>query len=448
MRHLLLRPILIISIVLGLFVIGEAIIIGGLTWRNHQRLKILEQDIRNGHQLESRLFVLLHRGIDNNQAFYGTEKTEEITDIEQLQEQHPNLEQTLLIAKKIFSGRARKEERLLTKIAEDSQLEFKLALILPVILCFILYFTGHYFFKKNVLAPLDSLKELLQMLARGDRQPIRQQTADPVMRALFDNYNRLVIRLTELEKEHLDYTTQLEQKVRQTTSALLEQSHQIARSERLSVVAELAASTAHELRNPLAGIHLALENILQECNDTDLHTRLNAVNDEVKRLTQHLNDLLALTRASSHLPETVDINQICNELRDFLKYQIPKNINLEYDIEPSLQVRLPLTEFRLALLNLLLNAIQAIGSQQGHIQLCIHRRQEQINILIQDSGPGFAETLLHNGIRPFVSLKEQGTGLGLATVQRFIKSQQGTIRLYNNEQGHACVLLTLPALMS
>jgi len=297
-----------------------------------------------------------------------------------------------------------------------------------------------------VLAPLDSLKNLLQKLADGDRQPIQQTVDDPVMQPLFDNYNQLVLRLTELEQEHLTNTSELETKVRHITSELFEQSQQVARSERLSVVAELAASTAHELRNPLAGIQLALDNIILDNRDYDLAERLQTVSDEVKRLTQHLNDLLALTRTSSKLPDKININQVCWELKQFLKYQMPESISLNYQIEEDLTVYLPETEFRLALINILLNAIQAIGNQPGQIQLSAKQQDDQIVLTVQDSGPGFAESLLKNGIQPFVSLKDKGTGLGLAMVQRFIKSQQGVMRLVNNCNGNACVTLVLPIL--
>lgn len=468
MRHLLLRPVIFVSLVLGLFIFGELVVIGGLTWRNHQRLNVLKNDISNGHRLEEAIFVLLNNQLQQNDRvgkdsaqnkrqnllpIEYIDDAEMLTDVRRLQEAFAKAERgdnesllnTLDTTRQLFLRHTRKEENLLGKIAEDSQLEFKLAVVLPLLTFGIIILVGRHFFKRHMLAPLDSLKELLQLLARGDRHPIQQAAADPLIQDLFNNYNQLVIRLTELEQEHLNYTTELEYKIRATTSELLEQSQQIARSERLSVVAELAASTAHELRNPLAGIQLALDNILQECRDDELSERLNAVNDEVKRLTQHLNDLLALTRTSPKLPEPLEIERVCNELKQFLKYQIPENIDLIYEIEPKLITCIPENEFRLALLNLLLNAIHAVGKEPGLIKLVAKKQSDRIFVTVQDSGPGFAETMLNNGIRPFVSLKEKGTGLGLAMVQRFIKSQQGTIRL-NNSEGHACVTLTLPVL--
>lgn len=478
MFNLLLRPVILVSIVLGLFILGEFIVIGGLTWRNHQRLNLLENDIRNGHRLEETIFALLNKQLqkgagseitppsglsqsfltelENSLSPEQIDAPEVIADIHLLQESfaqavkgdNDSLMRAINTTRQLFSRQIRQEELLLEKIAEDSQLELELAIALPLLAFIIIILAGRYFFKRNVLKPLDALKELLQMLARGDRQPIHHQGIDPVIQGLFDNYNHLVIRLTQLEQEHLNYTAELEQKIRQATSVLFEQSQQIARGERLTVVAELAASTAHELRNPLAGIQLALENILLECEDAEFRERLEAINDEVKRLTRHLNDLLALTRTSDNAPEPIVIKQLCDELSLFLKYQIPENVELHYNIDPKLKTRLPPTEFRLALLNLLLNAIHAVGNDKGRIILSAERRDERMIITVQDSGPGFDASLLQHGIRPFVSLKKKGTGLGLAMVQRFVKSQQGAIRLHNDEDGHACVTLTLPVLDS
>ncbi len=464
MIHLLFRPVVFVSLVLGLFVVAELFVIGNLTWRNHQRLERLAEDIKNGHQLEETIFILLQNQLDSSQSSTQRLSIEMalpashiddsaiIADVKKLQQtfaraldgDSPSLMQSLATTRQLFARQRGEEEQLLEKIDQDSQLELQLAIFLPLLTFLLIGLIGRYFFRRNVLLPLHSLKDFLLSLAHGERQPIRQKVSDPVMQAVFDHYNRLVLRLKELEEEHQEYTERLEKQVRQTSSALLEQSHQLARGERLSAVAELAASTAHELRNPLTGIQFALDNILLDCESEDIQQRLQMVSQEIKRVTQHLNDLLTLTRTSSHPPEKINLKEMLQELRLFLQYQIPENIHLLYNIDSKFIVRLPETEFRLVLLNLLLNAVQSIGKQPGEVIVQVRKDRSHIVITIEDSGPGFSEELLQHGIRPFVSLKEQGTGLGLAMVQRFMKSQQGTIRLSNNEQGHACVTLVLP----
>lgn len=465
MRNLLFRPILFISLILGFFIVGELLVIGGLTWRNHERLQKLQQDIASQHQLEDSIIVLISRQFGNsdlnaaslkNNQFQQSANTvtdQEISaDIEQLQGaftkarqgDNNSLQQALIASRNLFDRHNSEEELLLKKIAEDSKLEFELALSVPFVLLGGILLIGRFFFKRHLIEPLGSLKSLLQQLADGNRKPIEQRAYDPTVQSLFDNYNQLVSRLTELEQEQLNYTRKLESQIRKTSSQLLEKSQQIARSERLSVIAELSASTAHELRNPLAGIRMALDNIILDNPDTEFSERLQHVNREIKRLTEHLNDLLALTRNTNKPPKPLNILAVCQEISDFIKYQMPENVTLRINVQEQLATSVPETEFRLAMINLLLNSIQAIDNQSGEVTISAQQEQDTVTITVEDSGLGFSETLLKQGIQPFVSFKSTGTGLGLAMVQRFVKSQMGAIQLMNTPAGHARVIMTLP----
>jgi signal transduction histidine kinase len=127
-----------------------------------------------------------------------------------------------------------------------------------------------------------------------------------------------------------------------------------------------------------------------------------------------------------------------------LKYQVNENIQLTYSIPPHLQSQLPETEFRQALLNLLLNSVQELGKQGGTVNLDIDQQKDGLKIEVSDSGHGFPEVLLTQGVRPFASYHEQGTGLGLSMVLRFARSLGGQLKLKNDEQGHACATLLLP----
>ena len=133
-----------------------------------------------------------------------------------------------------------------------------------------------------------------------------------------------------------------------------------------------------------------------------------------------------------------------NELLNLLKYQAGENVALELNVTTDLRPVLPETELRQALLNLLLNAIQELSNQGGTVTVEVFGKDNQIAISIHDTGPGFPDTLLIQGIKPFVSTHEHGTGLGLSMVQRFTKSNNGQLTLSNNEQGHACATLTFP----
>ena len=186
------------------------------------------------------------------------------------------------------------------------------------------------------------------------------------------------------------------------------------------------------------------ERVFDSVNDDDMLERLQLVNSEINRLTGRLNDLLAYSRQTPEKAKHIDLYQLINELITLLKYQVKENISLRYQVEENTKVFLPESELRQALLNLLLNSIQSIGAQTGTVNLQVKHLQNKLIIEISDSGAGFPEFLLEQGIRPFASYKEQGTGLGLPMVQRFAKSQGGMLELNNDSQGHACASLILP----
>ncbi|QWF71310.1 GHKL domain-containing protein [Methylomonas paludis] len=472
MRQLLFRPVIFVSFVLGLLVIGELLAIGRLTWVNGQRIHTIERDIDRGRHLEKTIFELLQLQLTLSSR-KDSDKSQQ-TDIANIQNQlieilkshnnafstpfdlnnvrnvftkaqpedQPSMMHALELIEQVLDKQASEEENLLVNVKNDSKLELQLAMILPLLL----FWIGHYFFKTNVLEPMDSLKELLSGLAEGEMKPIERDTSDPLLHSLFDRYNHLVSRLLELEQEHLDHTKALEYKVRETSHALLEQSQQLAKAERLAALAELAASTAHELRNPLASIQLALENMLQECVDVELSERMQMVYREVKRLTRNLNDLLASARSSAESSQKIDVRQLLDELLMLLKFQAQENIKFSCDVTPHLQVFLPESEFRQMLLNLLLNSIQAIAQNSGAVNVTASSEHNKLIMTITDTGPGFNAEVLKHGIRPFVSLKDGGTGLGLAMVQRFVKDHHGHLHLQNTVQGHAQVTFSLPML--
>lgn len=473
MHKILYRPIIVISLVLGMLVMVELLALGSITWRNLSRIDNIKQDIIQGHELEQLVFDLLnapmlipgaktapasesselHKRIalfianrqpDENGTGALLDKIKPLLlNIEQGKRQE--LAQVLLVSQNILNLQRTNEEKLLTQVYEDSSLELNFAVFISVVVLLPAFILGLIFFRRKILSPLNALEQLLKRLTDGEMQPIAENRKDPLMQPLFSSYNHLVQRLAELEEEHVTYTQTLEREIRHATHALLEQSHTLARSERLAAVGELAASAAHELRNPLAGIQAALENMCEECEDKEIAQRLPLVSAEIKRLTHRLNDLLAYSKQQPETAKVVDISKLVVELLTLLKYQVNENIKLSYSIPPNLQSLLPETEFRQALLNLLLNSVQELGKQGGTINLTINKQDGGLNIEVYDSGHGFPKTLLEQGARPFASYREHGTGLGLSMVLRFARSLGGQLSLKNDSQGHACATLILPA---
>ncbi len=112
--------------------------------------------------------------------------------------------------------------------------------------------------RKRFLTPLDRLRGLMSLLARQEYRTVETAGLDPLLQPVFRNYNQMASRLFELEQQHISRQRTLEEEVRSATGTLLQQQRELARAQRLAVMGELAAGVAHELRNPLAGIQMAM----------------------------------------------------------------------------------------------------------------------------------------------------------------------------------------------
>ena len=95
-------------------------------------------------------------------------------------------------------------------------------------------------------------------------------------------------------------------------------------------------------------------------------------------------------------------------------------------------------------MNLILNAAVALNGQTGLIRIKARNEAHHLRIDVYDNGPGFSQDMLNYGIRPFRTSRQDGTGLGLAMVQRFVKDVGGKLKLSNLHPHGACVTVLLP----
>ena len=332
---------------------------------------------------------------------------------------------------------------LVSDVERTARFEFNLALtlvvVLPLLALAILYLLRH-----RVQLPLRDLSWLMQRLSQQDYVSAPIAHADPMIKPLLLRYNHLVNRLAELEAEHQNRETLLEQQVRAASTTLLNQQQHLAQAEKLASVGEVAAGIAHELRNPLSGIQMALTNLRRETESADHAERLDMVLDEINRITRLLNGLLDQARHRPAPPSEVNLAELCGTLASLVHYLLPPAITLVTDVPVNLRCVISADGLRQALLNLILNARNAIGENTGNIHLTAQPREDGIEISVTDSGGGFSDTLLSHGPRPFISGHESGTGLGLAITRRFINNLGGRIALDNTPTGGARVTLYLP----
>jgi signal transduction histidine kinase len=353
---------------------------------------------------------------------------------------------TLKILRTIFREEAVAHRVLTDAIAASAKFEVELgiAITLALPLSAVVLF---YLMRRRIFQPLQQMSYMMELLGERRYHQIPLDRIDPAFAPIFGNYNSMVVRLSELEAEHLQTQQNLEQLVEQAAGTLIAQQRNLAQTERFAALGEISARLVHDLRNPLAGIKMACINLQNQLQSGEIQQdsadRIGLVINEIERIITTMNQCL---KGASHEPEplrTISVDQAISELLMLARYQLPKTITLEYQGRPGLVCRLPDTEFRQALLNLILNAQHAMDSNSGKIAVSAESDGRRLTISVCDDGHGFSEQFLKNGIRDFVSQRKDGTGLGLSMVKHFVRNHEGELKIYNRQPQGACVEITL-----
>lgn len=235
-------------------------------------------------------------------------------------------------------------------------------------------------------------------------------------------------------------------------ASLKEQMLKMQRTEQMAVAGELSAGLAHEIKNPLAGIKVAMEVLSNEAglSEEDLAV-VNQVGQEITRLESLMHRFLSFARPAKPRLEEVNIN---NLLYTTLAVYV-RNRRRSAEKEPEFTVvkefgELPLIEadpmqLQQVFVNLVLNSIDAMD-QGGTLKVRTSADNEQglISIDISDTGAGIEATVLEQIFKPFFTTKHQGTGLGLAVTNQLIEQHGGTISVRSTPGDGTTFSITLP----
>ncbi len=216
----------------------------------------------------------------------------------------------------------------------------------------------------------------------------------------------------------------------------------LTRAERLAALGELAASLAHEIKNPLAGIAGAIGVMAEELPATDPRREIMIeILDQVQRLNKTVQDLLSFARPPQPALGLCDVHQVLDRVLLLLAEDpSAKSVRISRMYKPGVpRVTADAKQLGQVFLNLLLNAVQAMP-KGGQITLATDlintngdgmplTADEAVEVRVADSGPGIPPTQLHDVFTPFFTTKPRGTGLGLAICRRIIEDHAGTIEV-------------------
>ncbi len=211
--------------------------------------------------------------------------------------------------------------------------------------------------------------------------------------------------------------------------------------DRLTVLGQMAAGLAHEIKNPLGAIKGAAQLLGdgQSAEHLDPSERefLGIILEEVERLDRVVGSVLDYARPSKGDVGSVDANAVVRGTLKLLSSDREEVSDARMDLDPDLpRVRADAEQLRQVLINLIRNAAQAMGAS-GTVYVSTRAREERqplgrapntwIEIAVRDEGPGIAPQVMKNLFVPFVTTKDRGTGLGLAISQRVVAEMGGRI---------------------
>ncbi len=315
-----------------------------------------------------------------------------------------------------------------------------------------------------IVRPVERLTQAVERLSSGPSAHADPHApAVPVAGAA--ELVRLGLAFNAMTRELRSEKAALEARLREleeTTRMLRATQDQLIRSEKLAGVGRLAAGVAHEIGNPLAAI-LGLVELLQlgQLSQGEEREFLARIRSETERIHHIIRELLDYARARPEpgvdargparapgADAVADLEQVVEEAVALVAPQKDlRRVTLERRAHGSdLSVRAPAHELTQIVLNLLLNAADAVAGE-GHIMIELKREESEVTLAISDSGPGIPLEVRDKLFDPFVTTKPagRGTGLGLAVCQAIVERLGGAISGENLPRRGARFLVRLPA---
>ena len=209
-------------------------------------------------------------------------------------------------------------------------------------------------------------------------------------------------------------------------------------AEEMAALGALAANLAHEIRNPLNSINLNLELLDEDLSSDGAYAResLASTRAEVGRLASLVSDFLTYARPTEPELEAVRVDALLDDVGEFLAAEA-RRLGVHLRVKPGLprvNVRSDEGQLRQVLLNLVLNAVQAVRdlpADRRLVELFAEEHEESAVMVVRDRGNGIPPIEMERVRKAFYTRRRGGTGLGLAIAERFVQAQGGRIELEN-----------------
>ena len=234
------------------------------------------------------------------------------------------------------------------------------------------------------------------------------------------------------EKAHLEQVTE---DLQRTLHDLEGREAELRRAARLESIGELTAGLAHEIRNPLHAMRgtaeILLDAVPPDAPEAAMGHRHLA---EIDRLSTFLTRFLSFAKGEPPSRASVDLHEVCTDVAELVDAQAQRQ-GTTLQVDPGSAIALADREQLVqVVLGIVVNGLQAVGSG-GTVTLSAHAEAEGAVLTLTNSGPPIDEAVLPRLFDPFVTSRDEGTGLGLSVAWRIIDAHGGTLEAKNVEEG-------------
>lgn len=288
--------------------------------------------------------------------------------------------------------------------------------------------TGRYYTLNTIIVVSLSLALLMVLYSFliYSRENKARRVAD---RRVFEYQDQLKDRILELGKANKELI-------------------QMRSIEKFAATGRIARTIAHEVRNPLTNINLAVDQLKSELDDgmeEDPAIMLDMINRNSVRINQLITDLLNSTKFTDLEYKKLSINQILDETLELAMDRILLNdvvVTKNYASDIC-DVSVDAERMKIAFLNIIVNAIEAMEPGKGILQIRTDAKDDKCVVTIRDNGPGIDKESLSKLFEPYFTNKPKGTGLGLTNTQNIILNHKGHIAIESEKGSGATFIITL-----
>ncbi|TDE40063.1 sensor histidine kinase [Antarcticimicrobium sediminis] len=312
-------------------------------------------------------------------------------------------------------------------------------------------------FARGIFKPLERMNRVIDRVHRGDlgaRSNIGGR--DDEISRLAAHLDSLLDQLQERDRKLRDWAEELEQRVASRTRDLEEAnrqlemtSKQLILSEKLAALGEITAGVAHEINNPLAVIQGNVDVIYDDLGPAaePMRTEFTLIQEQIQAITLLVTRLLRFTRPEEFEQEDagLDPDQVIRSTVPLVQHILSNSgIALKLELAAEGEIAMNETELQQVLVNLMINAIQAMP-EGGTLSLRTQVQDAHVIITVQDTGIGMDAEIQARIFEPFFSTKRyEGTGLGLSITRDLIERAGGDISVSSQPGAGSCFRVRLP----